>query len=51
MTIHNEKQLLKQVGDLALMLGGNMTSSTTFSSSGRTSNKIVIEYNIQHKDK
>ena len=51
MTIHNENQLLKQVEELSLMLGGEITTSTTFNSSGRTSNKIVIEYNIQQKKK
>ena len=46
MTIHNEKQLLKQVDELALMLDGELTSLSTSNSSGRTSDKIIIEYNI-----
>ena len=47
MTIHNEKQLLKQVDELALMLDGELTSLSTSNSSGRTSDKIIIEYNIK----
>ena len=49
MTIHNEKQLLKQVDELALMLDGELTSLSTSNSSGRTSDKIIIEYNIKEK--
>ena len=44
MTIHNEKQLLKQVDELALMLDGELTSLSTSNSLGRTSDKIIIEY-------
>ena len=42
MTIHNEKQLLKQVDELALMLDGELSSLSTSNSSGRTSDKIII---------
>lgn len=49
MTIHNEKQLLKQVDELALMLDGELTSLSTSNSSGRTSDKLIIEYNIKEK--
>ena len=49
MTIHNENQLLKQVDEVSLMLGGELTSLSTSNSSGRTSDKLIIEYNIKQK--
>ena len=50
MIIHNEKQIKKQISELALMLDGELTSMSTSNSSGRTSDKIIIEYNIQQKN-
>ena len=44
--IHNEKQILKQIKDLTLMLGGEFSKSSTLNSMGRSSEKIVIEYDI-----
>ena len=32
-------------------LGGSMQQLTTFDSTGRTSNKIVIEYNVKQQER
>ena len=51
MTIHNEKQLIKQINHLSLMLGGEIEHTSTTSSTGRQSKKIVIEYDVTEKSK
>ena len=43
------EDLIVKVTEIADKLGGSLSHFTTHSSSGRTSNKIVIEYNIKEK--
>jgi len=38
-----------QLNKIADELGGNITYSSTLDHTGRTSNKIVLEYNIKEK--
>ena len=51
MTAHNHKQLILQLKNIALMLGKNaeINEYTTSDSVGRSSKKIVIEYDIKQK--
>jgi len=37
--------------EIAKRLNGNISYYSTLDHSGRTSNKIIIEYNVQHKEK
>ena len=46
--IHNEGDLIAELLTLTSELDGTMTRSTTYASSGRTSKKITIEYDVQH---
>jgi len=43
------EDLIVKVTEIADKLGGSLSHFTTHSSSGRTSNKIVIEYDIKEK--
>ncbi len=47
--IHNEKQIIKQIKDLSIMLGGEVNESSTLDHSGRSSKKIVIEYDVSSR--
>ena len=47
--IHNEEQIVKQIKDLSIMLGGEVSQCTTGNSMRRQSKKIVIEYDIQEQ--
>ena len=44
-------ELLEKAKKLAEELGGTYQHLSTYGHSGRTSEKIVIEYNVQQKDK
>ncbi len=46
-----KQELIERLNQIADELGGEMHRLTTLDHSGRTSEKIVIEYNVQHKDK
>ncbi len=43
------EDLIVKVTEIADKLGGSLSHFTTHSSSGRTSNKIVIEYDVKEK--
>ena len=47
--IENEGDLIAELLTLTSELDGTMTRSTTYASSGRTSKKIVIEYDIKEE--
>ena len=44
-----ESDLIAELLTLTAELNGTMNRSTTYSSSGRSSKKIVIEYDIKEK--
>ena len=43
------EDLIVKLTEIADKLGGNLSKLTTYNSAGRTSNKIVIEYDIKEK--
>ena len=43
------EDLIVKLTEITDKLGGNLSKFTTYNSSGRTSNKIVIEYDIKEK--
>jgi|TARA_B100001113_G_scaffold300196_1_gene258855 hypothetical protein len=47
--IDNESDLIAELLTITAELNGTMNRSTTYSSSGRSSKKIVIEYDIKEK--
>ncbi len=47
--IENELDLIEQLESITGDLGGKIQRLTTYNSSGATSKKIVIEYDIQDK--
>jgi len=52
MTKRNEKEILAAFNHMAINeLGGTFQQVSTLDHSGRTSDKIVIEYNVQQKQK
>ena len=58
MTSQEDKFMLMDEGELIAELlcitgelGGSCERTTTFDSSGRTSKKVIIEYDIKHKEK
>ena len=44
----NERQdnIIKRIRELALLMGADCQETSTLNSLGRSSNKIVIEYNV-----
>ena len=44
----NERQdnIIKRIRELALLMGADCQETSTLNSMGRSSNKIVIEYNV-----
>tara|TARA_X000000368_G_scaffold336140_1_gene273733 strand:+ start:756 stop:908 length:153 start_codon:yes stop_codon:yes gene_type:complete len=49
--IDNESDLIAELLTITAELNGTMDRTTTYASTGRTSKKIVIEYDIQEKKK
>ena len=47
----NREEILEEIEGLAKDLGGEVHHSSTLNSVGRTSNKIVIEYDIKNTKK
>ena len=47
----DEGTLIAEMLTLSALLGGEMHRYTTYDSSGKTSKKIVIEYDVQKKPK
>ena len=46
----DEGELISEILQIAALLGGTCTRSETLDSTGRASKKIIIEYNVKHKD-
>ena len=44
------EQLMEELEYITLEMGGEFHKTFTVDSSGRTSEKVIIEYNIQHKE-
>ena len=47
----NTTDLVSEIEGLTVLLGGTVSRSTTYDSTGRTSKKITIEYDIKEKEK
>jgi len=47
---HDEGELISEILQIAALLGGSVERTQTLNSTGRSSNKIIIEYNVKHKD-
>jgi len=47
--VENELELIEQLESINVKLGGSIQKLTTYDSTGKTSKKIVIEYDIQDK--
>ena len=47
----NQEELINNLTDIADKLGGIMKRTTTYDSTGRTSKKIIIEYDIRQGEK
>ena len=47
----NTTDLVSEIEGLTVLLGGTVSKSTTYDSTGRTSKKITIEYDIKEKKK
>ena len=45
------EELMLELSKICDELGGTIQETTTLDHSGRTSNKIIIEYNVQLKEK
>ncbi len=45
----DEGELIEELHSIADKLGGEMQRLTTMDHSGRTSKKVVIEYNVKQK--
>ncbi len=46
--IDNESDLIAELLTITAELNGTMNRSTTYASSGKSSKKITIEYDVQH---
>ena len=46
----DEGELISEILQIAALLGGTATRTTTLDSTGRESKKIIIEYDIQRRD-
>ena len=52
MTKRNEQEVLAAFNHMTVgELKGTIEHKTTYDSTGRSSKKIIIEYNIEHKDR
>ena len=47
----NTTDLVSEIEGLTVLLGGTVSKSTTYDSTGRTSKKITIEYDIKQENK
>ena len=43
---HDEGELISEILQIAALLGGTVERTQTLDSTGRSSNKIIIEYNV-----
>ena len=46
----DEGELISEVLQIAALLGGSVERTETLDSRGRSSKKIIIEYNVKHKN-
>ena len=46
----DEGELVSECLQIASLLGGECKRTTTFDSTGRSSKKIIIEYDVKHKE-
>ena len=46
--IQDEGELISEILQIAALLGGTAERTQTVNSTGRSSNKIIIEYNVKH---
>ena len=47
---HDEGELISEILQIAALLGGSVERTESFTSTGRTSKKIIIEYDVKQKD-
>ena len=47
---HDEGELISEILQIAALLGGSVERTQTLNSTGRSSKKIIIEYDIKQKD-
>ena len=47
----DEGELVSECLEIASLLGGECHRTQTLNSEGRSSNKIIIEYNVKHRQK
>ena len=47
---HDEGELISEILQIAALLGGSVERTQTLNSTGRASKKIIIEYDVKHKD-
>ena len=45
---YDEGELISEILQIAALLGGTAERTQTVNSTGRSSNKIIIEYNVKH---
>ena len=48
-TAPSHEQLMEELDYITLEMGGHMEKIITLNSSGRSSKKIIIEYNVEEK--
>mgnify|MGYP003142725835 CR=1 FL=1 len=48
-TAPSHEQLMEELEYITLEMGGQMEKTITLNSSGRSSKKIIIEYNVEEK--
>ena len=46
----DEGELISEILQIAALLGGSVERTETLNSTGRSSKKIIIEYNVKHKN-
>ena len=46
--VNDEGELISEILQIAALLGGTVERTQTLDSTGRSSNKIIIEYNVKH---
>ena len=46
----DEGELISEILQIAALLGGSVERTQTLNSTGRASKKIIIEYDVKHKD-
>ena len=47
---HDQGELISEILQIAALLGGSVERTESFTSTGRESKKIIIEYDVKQKD-